>query len=106
MWVFCEKGVLRNFTKFTGKNLCQSIFFNKVAGLRHRCFPVNFVKFPRTPFLTEHLWWLLLTRIKVSRLEMFVTIYKDTRKVYSCYTKDLKSTVKKFHKNLKSSPNF
>ena len=37
---------------------------------------------------------------------MFVTIYKDTRKVYSCYTKDLKSTVKKFHKNLKSSPNF
>ena len=25
-----------------------------------RCFPVNFVKFLRTPFLTEHLWWLLL----------------------------------------------
>ena len=24
------------------------------------CFPVNFVKFLRTPFLTEHLWWLLL----------------------------------------------
>ena len=29
--VFCKKGVLRNFTKFTGKNLCQSLFFNKVA---------------------------------------------------------------------------
>ena len=26
----------------------------------HRCFPVNFVKFLRTPFLTDHLWWLLL----------------------------------------------
>ena len=25
----------------------------------HRCFPVNFVKFGRTPFLTEHLCWLL-----------------------------------------------
>ena len=25
--------VLRNFTKFTGKHLCQSLFFNKVAGL-------------------------------------------------------------------------
>ena len=24
------------------------------------CFPVNFVKFLRTPFFTEHLWWLLL----------------------------------------------
>ena len=26
-----EIGVLRNFTKFTGKHLCQSLFFNKVA---------------------------------------------------------------------------
>ena len=26
------KGVLRNFTKFTGKHLCQSFFFNEVAG--------------------------------------------------------------------------
>ena len=30
--VFCEKGVLRNFSKFTGKHLCQGLFFNKVAG--------------------------------------------------------------------------
>ena len=27
-----KKGVLRNFSKFTGKHLCQSLFFNKVAG--------------------------------------------------------------------------
>ena len=60
-----KKSVLRNFEKFTGKHLCQSIFFNKVAGLSprlspatllkkrlwHRCFPVNFAKFLRTPFL-------------------------------------------------------
>ena len=32
--VFCEKGVLINFTKFTGKHLSQSLFFNKVAGVR------------------------------------------------------------------------
>ena len=31
--VFCKKGVLKNFAKFTGKHLCQSLFFNKVAGL-------------------------------------------------------------------------
>ena len=37
------------------------VFFNKVAGLRHRCFfSVNFAKFLRTPFLIEHHWWLLL----------------------------------------------
>ena len=29
--VFCKKGVLRNFTKFTGKHLCQCLFFNKAA---------------------------------------------------------------------------
>ena len=54
--VFCKKGVLRNFAKLIGKHLCQSLFFNKVAA----CFPVNFAKFLRTPFLTEHLRWLLL----------------------------------------------
>ena len=26
--MFCEKGVLRNFAKFTGKHLCQSLFFS------------------------------------------------------------------------------
>ena len=28
-----KKGVLRNFTKFTGKHLCHSLFFNKISGL-------------------------------------------------------------------------
>ena len=27
--MFCKKGVLRNFAKFTGKHLCQSLFFKK-----------------------------------------------------------------------------
>ena len=65
-----KKVVLRNFTKFTGNHLCQSLVFNKVAGHRaanllkkrlwHRCFPVNFVKFPRTPFLQNTSGRLLL----------------------------------------------
>ena len=69
--VFCEKGILRNFAKFTGKHMCRSLFLNKVTGPRpgtllkrrlwYRCFPVNFVKFLRAPFLTEHPRWLLLT---------------------------------------------
>ena len=29
-----KKRVLRNFAKFTGKHLCQIIYFNKVAGLQ------------------------------------------------------------------------
>ena len=56
-----KKGVLSNFLNVTGKHLCQSLFFNKVAGLRpaslfkkrpwHRCFPVTFTKLLTTSFL-------------------------------------------------------
>ena len=31
--ILCQKDVLRNFAKFTGKQLCQILFFNKIAGL-------------------------------------------------------------------------
>ena len=30
--VICKNGVLKNFIKFTGNHLCQSLFFNKVSG--------------------------------------------------------------------------
>ena len=33
--VFCKECVLKNFEKFTARHLCQSLFFNKVADLRH-----------------------------------------------------------------------
>ena len=35
--------------------------------LWHRCFPVNFAKFLRTPFFTEHLRWLLLEELFASK---------------------------------------
>ena len=42
-----KKGVLKNFAKLTGKHLCQSLFFNKAAGVS---------KFFKDTFFTEHLW--------------------------------------------------
>ena len=48
-----RKRVLRDFTKFSENHLCQSLFFNKVAGFslwKQRLWG-NFVKFLRTPFL-------------------------------------------------------
>ena len=62
--VFSKKRVHKNFAKFTGKHLCQGLFFNKAAGLRmqfikkrpwYRCFPVNFAEFLGAPFILEHL---------------------------------------------------
>ena len=69
--VFYKKAVLRNFAKFTGKHLCQTLFNRLLIKLLkkklwHRFFPVNFAKFLRTPFVTEHLWWLLLTTVNMS----------------------------------------
>ena len=68
--MFYKKGVLKNFTKFTGKHLCQGLFVNKLADLRpatllkkrlwHRCFSVNCVKGLRTPFLQKTSGPLLL----------------------------------------------
>ena len=60
-WCYTGKGVLRIFRKFTGKDLCQGLFFNKATGLRpatllkkkpwRSCFPVHFAKFLRPIFL-------------------------------------------------------
>ena len=56
---FYKKGVLKNFAKFTGKYLCQSLFFNKVATLS----PVNFAKFITAPFSQNTSVRLLLNKI-------------------------------------------
>ena len=49
--------VLKRFAKFTGKYLCQSLVFNKIAGLRSTTLLKKdsgtgvFAKFLRTSFL-------------------------------------------------------
>ena len=61
--VFHEKTCSQKFTKFTVKHLCQSLFLINCRPeatllkkrLQHSCFRVNFAKFLRTLFLTEHL---------------------------------------------------
>ena len=74
---YVRKGVLGNFTKFTGKHLCQSLFFNKVVGLERQSgntggiqlnFDIN-LKFrgcPRTePFsLLNHIVRKLVTSFR------------------------------------------
>ena len=59
-----KKGVLRNFTKLTGKHLCQSLIFSKVACVRPATFlkrdsvasAGEFCEISRNTFFTEHLW--------------------------------------------------
>ena len=51
-----KKGVLRSFTKFTLKHLRQSLFFNKVAGLRPSKFLWILRNFLKNNLFTELLW--------------------------------------------------
>ena len=59
-----RKGFLRNFAKLTGKHLCQSLFFNKVAAACNfikketlaQVFPCEFCEISKKTFFTEHLW--------------------------------------------------
>ena len=60
--VFCKKGVLRNFAKFIGKHRARASLLKK--RLWHRCFPVNFSKCLRTPWLIEYFRWLLLPQFE------------------------------------------
>ena len=60
--VFYQKD-LRNFAKFTGRHLCQGLFFNKVAGLSLQLylkkdpgasvFSCEFLEILKNTFLTE-----------------------------------------------------
>ena len=49
------------FTKFTGKHLCQSPFYNKVAG--------------RTPFLPQYLF---VSKTKITQIKPFIYIWNET----------------------------
>ena len=76
--VFCEKDVLRNFAKFTGKHLCQSLFFNKVAGGAcnfikketlaqvfscELCEISKYTSFYRTPLAAASAIWTLIVEL-------------------------------------------
>ena len=70
-----KKGVFRNFAKFRGKRQCQSLFFTKVAGLRHKYFPMNFAKFLKPSFSQNTPDRLLLNGFKRSRKLYFDTFF-------------------------------
>ena len=71
---YSVKKVFLEILQNSNESTCARVsFFNEAAGQRpptlfkkrlwHRCFPVNFTKFLRTPFVTEHFWRLLLNTV-------------------------------------------
>ena len=92
-------GAPENLTNLTGKHLCWSLLFNKVAGLQvcnfikkrlqHNCFPVKFVKFLRTHILKNICKRLLLSVVcfakqsfPSAKVMIFIT-FESRDKTYS-----------------------
>ena len=72
--IYFKITVLKKFAIFTGKHLCWSIFFNKVADL---------VKFLRTAFFVEHLRWLLLNFVWLISFSSISLVYARTNQLLS-----------------------
>ena len=92
-----RKGGLRNFAKFTGKHLCQSLFFNKACNfikkrLWNRCFPMNFAKFPRATFFQNTSGRLLLCFVWVDYAR-----WKKRYKFNGCTNRGLCITIRAYH---------
>ena len=100
---YLRKGFLRNFAKFTGKHLCQSLFFNKVAGLRpatvlkkrlwRTCFLVNFAKFLRTFFLRNTSGRLLSANIVTMAWGFFWVPCKEYQRAITQRAKNIKTNL-------------
>ena len=69
-----EKGVLKYFTKFAWKHLCQSLFFNKVAETLAQVFSCRFCEIFKNTFFTEHL--------RATALILFVESFQFTNTIF------------------------
>ena len=84
--VFYKKGILENFTKFIGKHLCRSLFFNIAAGLRRFSFALWWsctqklrkihrkITVPESPFHKSPVNNFLLQTLTFSRKQWRLTV--------------------------------
>ena len=86
--VFLKIVVIKTFPYFTGNHLCGSHFIR--MKIQHRCFPVKFEKFLRTPFLTEHLWWLFLCYSQLLVFDIKSQVFNSSDEFYSRLTVPLR----------------
>ena len=101
-----KKGLFRSLTRFTGKHLCQSRFFNKVAGLSPREHTARKVsKYEVLSGLYFHVFGLNTETYGVnlriqSKYRKIQTRKNSVFEHLSCSDKVKKSTVQYFRKKL------
>ena len=90
-----KKGALINCTKFTGKHLCQVLYFNKFADLGDcnfikketlaLVFSSEFCKISKNTFFTEHLW--MTASDFICGVLFIFSIIKNFRHKKSCFVR-------------------
>ena len=82
--VFLVSGVLKIYSKFTGKHQCQSVISIKLLWnfieitLRHGCSRVNLLHIFRIPFSKNTSGWLLLNQLTEAQLRRFFNCKKES----------------------------
>ena len=79
--MFCKKNCSRNSAKFTGKHLCQRLFFKKES--LAQVFSCEFCEFLRTPFLQNTSGRMLLTSFMTPKAKE--SSFYDLIRLVSCY---------------------
>ena len=92
--MFNKIGILKNFSRFTGEHLCWTLFLNKVGEFQpgalskkrfqHRCFPMNFVKVLRIPFLLNNSGQPVLCDIKKNQFAYILRYKKYFYNLWYC----------------------
>ena len=86
--VFCKKGILKNFTQFTGKHLCQSLFLIQLQAeacnvikieTLAQVFSCGFYEIFKNTYSIEHLWCLLLhlRKTQINAASLFYSKHQE-----------------------------
>ena len=90
--VLCKKDVLKNFAKFKGRHLCQSLFFNKVAGwgisiflwILRNLYELFFYRTPPVPASETHSLYLLSPLFSLNMYSPAGTILAANKWINKC----------------------
>ena len=63
--IWTREWLLKRNERGAYNGILNDLLFYLKKRLWHRCFPVNFVKFNRTPFFLQHLRWLLVSEVQL-----------------------------------------
>ena len=86
--VIYKRVVLTNFSKFTGKHLCQSLFFKR---LYYRFFPVNFPKYAG-PLYLQNTFGRMRLHLEPCQISI-VEIFCGNSKLFTVFEKKQTITV-------------